>query len=115
MKCIDAVEGNMKSVLEQIFKMYVDERLDDSDYIRKIKAVLEGTERFIRANREITSEPDILLEVLYSFSKDLWLERIRECRDEEAMECDEEASETEDLAYHNYYYDYIFHTGAYPR
>jgi hypothetical protein len=113
MKCIDAVEGTMKTVLGEIFKRFVDERLDDSDYIREIKSILEGTEHFIRDNPEITSEPDILLEVLYSHSKDLWMERIRECWEAEGEEADE--TELQDIAYHNYYFDYIYHTGTYPR
>jgi plasmid maintenance system antidote protein VapI len=115
MKCLDAVEGNVKAILEHIFKMYVDDRLDDSDYIRTVKTVLTGTERFIRDNREITPEPDILLEVLYSYSKDLWLERIRERRAEESETADEEEGPEDDVTYHNYYYDYIYHTGTYPR
>lgn len=115
MQCLDAVEGNVKSVLESIFKMYAENRLDDSDYIHIVKTILEGTENFIRNNREITTQPDILLEVLYSFSKDLWLERIRERRIEEAEATGEADGAEEDVTYHNYYYDYIYQTGTYPR
>ncbi len=113
MKCIDAVEGTMKSVLAEIFKRYVEDRLDDSDYIGEVKSILEGTKRFVRANPEIAPEPNILLEVLYSHSKDLWLERIRECRETEGEEGED--AELRDIAYHNYYFDYIYHTGTYPR
>lgn len=114
MKCLDAIEGNVKSILTGIFKIYVEDRLDDTEYIRNVKAVIEATQDFVEKNPEITDSPQIIGKVLYSFSKELWLENLKETT-EKKLASDREDIVSEDSGYHEYYFDYIYDHGTYPR
>ena len=73
MNNLDAIEGSVKSILEKLHGVWIDAHLDDSEYIRNTKAVIEAADRFIQENREITSNPEILIDVLYQYAKELWL------------------------------------------
>ncbi len=114
MKCIDTIEGATKAVLEEIFQIFVEDKQDDTEYIRMVKAVLTGTDRFAHANQEITTEPEMLTKVLYEFAKSLWLRHLEKEKDrEERLEEDE--MPVEDEGYAEYYFDYIYNYGTYPR
>ncbi|MCP4686938.1 MAG: hypothetical protein GY859_02745 [Desulfobacterales bacterium] len=113
MNCIDAMEGAGKHIISQFHHLYLEERLDDSEYIRNIKAVMEGIDAFIRENPEVTNNPLLLHEVLYNFSKDLWMGTLNENRSADPAPEDETDS-TEREEYDNYYFDYIYQYGSYP-
>jgi hypothetical protein len=114
MKCIDAIEGNVKSIIQRLHSVCIEDRLDDSEYIRNMKAVIDGTSEFAKNNPEIVTDPEILAQVLYHHSRDLWLK---------SQQPQETISEQEkpalladsDGEYETYYYDYLYHRGLYPR
>lgn len=114
MKCLDAIEGNVKAILTRVFAIYVEDRLDDSEYIRNVKAVIEATRDFVEKNPGVTDAPKILDKVLYSYSKGIWLQNLKEASKKE-LSSDSEEVVSEDEGYHEYYFDYIYHHGIYPR
>lgn len=127
MNCIDCVEGVIKDVIVNIHRMFIEERQDDTEYIRNIKAVILGADNFIQNNRELVHSPELLEKVLYSFSKQLWLKTPCEILEEdpaEAADRDKEGEEAEagcprddspyDDKYYEYYFDYIYNHGVYP-
>jgi len=114
MDCIDAVEGTVKSVLIKLHQVFAEDRLDDTEYIRNVRAVLEAADMFLQANKEISGEPHKLNQLLYEFSKALWLEHLEKVRNKESDSRDEDTV-SEDDGYYDYYYDYIYNNGVYPR
>ena len=114
MKCIDAIECTTKCIISEFYQIYIEEGLDDTEYIRNIKAIINGIDTFIRNNKEIISEAKILKKVLYSFAKELWLANIEKSYDETIMSHDEDNS-SENNGYYDYYYDYIYNHGGYPQ
>jgi hypothetical protein len=72
MKCIDAIEGTVKCILNRIHEVSLEDRRDDSEYVRSVKAVIDATDIFIEGNKEIIPDRDLLKNVLYRYSKDLW-------------------------------------------
>ena len=114
MKCIDAIECTTKYIISEFYQIYIEEGLDDTEYIRNIKAIINGIDMFIRNNREIISEAKILKKVLYSFSKELWLANIEKSCNENVTSHDEDDS-SENNGYYDYYFDYIYNHGVYPR
>ena len=65
MQGIDATEGIAKAIIQTIYQNYIDNKLDDTEYTRNVKAVIEGTDNFLKENRELISDPEILKQVLY--------------------------------------------------
>jgi hypothetical protein len=116
MNCIDAIEGAAKSVITEFFQIFNQNRLDDTEYARNVKAVIDSVDGFICKNREILSDPQMLKQVLYEFSRELWLKNLEKNR-KAAIEPDGEhvAAETENDRYDEYYFDYIYNHGEYPR
>ena len=114
MNCIDAVEGTVKCIITKLHQMFIEDRRDDTEYIRNVKAVMEATDFFIQNNREIVSEPQMLKQVLYVFSKELWLKNVDKINGTD-FNSDADDSGYESIRYHNYYYDYIYIHGTYPR
>lgn len=115
MNCIDAIEGTVKSIIDRLHVMYVQERLDDSEYIRCIKSVINATDSYVVGQKEIAAEPNALKNRLYAYSKDLWLTR-------QAVEQPQSRAASGNMAviqpndgYQDYYYDYIYSHGLYPR
>ena len=112
MKCIDAIEGNVKSILKQLHADYCKTDTDDSEYIFHAKAVIEATDRYIRNNPELIEEPEWLKQVLYVYSRNLWImgqQPQGACRSKEDNTL---SGENED--YQTYYYDYLYNRGVYP-
>jgi hypothetical protein len=72
MKCIDAIEGTVKCILNRIHEVSLEDRMDDSEYVRSVKAVIDATDDFVEGNQEIVPDPNLLKNVLYSYSKELW-------------------------------------------
>ncbi|MDM8516154.1 hypothetical protein QUF76_08145 [Desulfobacterales bacterium HSG16] len=114
MECIDAIEANLKRVLERLYKLFAENGTDDSEYIRNVKAVLEGTAIFLNENRDFFKNVDALNSNLYDFSKSLWLNHIKTVLSKEDT-ADKKETALEDKGYHSYYYDYIFNHDIYPR
>lgn len=115
MNCIDAIEGTVKCIIEQLHVMYVEERLDDSDYIRCVKSVINATETFVSRQKEICVESNLLKDGLYAFSKKLWLKhQAAEQSGASSVEGNVVVIQPND-GYQDYYYDYIYSHDVYPR
>lgn len=113
MKCVDAIEGTVKSILKRIHQVSVDENLDDTEYVRNAKAVIDGTDQFIRDNPELVEDRELLKQVLFDFSRTLWLTGKAPADQSPSPTGGSSAEENEE--YQTYYYDYIYHRGIYPR
>ncbi len=109
MDCVAAVKGTVKAILAKHYEMFKRDRLDDTEYIRNVKTVMEGTDIFLQDNKEVLNDLQNLKQVLYQFSKELWLSGLKEFQD------GNEDSVSEDDGYNEYYYDYIYDHGTYPR
>ncbi len=113
MNCIDAMEGAGKRIIHQFHQMFLEDRLDDSEYIKNIRAVMASIDAFIHENPEITNNPVLLHQVLYDFSKELWMKSLNERRADDPDSANEsDGSEKEE--YDHYYFDYIYKHGSYP-
>ena len=108
MNNLDAIEGSVKSILEKLHGVWIDVHLDDSEYIRNTKAVIEAADRFIQENREVTSDPEILIKVLYQYAKELWLTHKMTVAKPVSGDDDENGD------YSEYCFDYIYQHGVYP-
>ena len=113
MKCIDAIEGTVKNILNQMHATCVDQCLDDSEYVRTAKAIIEGTRIFITQNPEIVEDPQLVVDVLYAYSRDLWLTAQQPSGPAPTAKS-EAAVEDENMEYQTYYYDYLYQRGVYP-
>jgi hypothetical protein len=151
MKCIDAIEGTVKCILNRIHEVSLEDRMDDSEYVRSVKAVIDATDDFVEGNQEIVPDPNLLKNVLYSYSKELWrtaagtapragggpaIGGVVTAKDAAAKSAvaksatakhpvakhganaagkgpDENASEND--GYREYYFDYLYRHGVYPR
>ena len=105
MQSIDAIEGTVKFILENLHRQAGESGWDDTEYIASVKTVMEAVDRFIEENQEIINEPRLLHDVLYGHAKNLWLSTLNES-DPQAQP---------DEAYSEYYFDYIYQHGIYPR
>ena len=115
MNCIDAIEGTVKCIIDQLHEMYIEERLDDSEYIRCIKKIINATESYVNTQKQITVESNLLKNGLYVYSKELWLKRhAAEQNEPDAMDDNLAVVQPND-GYQDYYYDYIYSHGLYPR
>lgn len=114
MKCIDAIEGMAKCIIVKLHQDFAERSLDDTEYIKNIKSVIEGADMFIRDNREILHEPMVLRQVLYDFSKALWLKNSEKIRGQ-GPDAEDRHADPEQLEYDEYYFDYIYNHGGYPR
>lgn len=112
MKCIDAVEGTVKYILKQLHTTHKQASTDDSEYIHKVKTVIDATEQFVGQNPEFIQDPSILKQVLYVFSRNLWL------MDQQSEVLPPQAHSEFPLSdqddYQTYYYDYLYDRGTYP-
>lgn len=108
MNNLDAIEGSVKSILEKLHGVWLDTHLDDSEYVRNTKAVIDATIRYIEENPEITNAPRILSEVLYDYAKELWLSHKMTV----VKPVSGKTGENED--YFEYCFDYIYTHGVYP-
>jgi hypothetical protein len=110
MNCIDAVEGTAKAVLIKLLDLATEYRMDASEYIRNVKAVVDAVVLFVKNNPEISETPDILRDILYDFARGQWLTRIQK-----TVEPGQAEPENADIEYQAYCYDYIYTHGNYPR
>lgn len=106
MKCIDAVEGVILSVVREFFSEYCPSR-DDSEYALNIKIIIKAVEKFVREHKEIIGDSDILKKILYEQSRDLWIsDMIKRLPEDSDIEKERE--------YYTYYFDHLYNNGAYP-
>jgi hypothetical protein len=110
MNCIDAIEGTAKALLGQFLDVSTEYRLDESEYIRNVKAVIDGVTLFVKDNPEICETPDLIRGVLYDFAKLQWLAWL-----EKTVDPDQETGAKSDVEYQSYCYDYVYAHGNYPR
>lgn len=141
MKCIDAIEGTVKCILNRIHEVSLEDRKDDSEYVRSVKAIIDATDNFIEGNQEIILDRDLLKNVLYRYSKELWRSTSSDtdkksgvplsggklpgkdvasfkerCTDEAAsLESPAKEAGEENDGYRDYYFDYLYRHGVYPR
>ena len=110
MNCIDAVEGMAKALLGKFFDVSTEYRMDDSEYIRNVKAVIDAVILFVKNNPEVSDKPELIRDELYDFAKMRWLARL-----EKTVDSDQAPGAPRDLEYHAYCYDYLYAHGNYPR
>ena len=113
MKCIDVIEGTVKSILTQVQAVSIEDRLDDTEYVRMAKAIIDATNQFVSKNPELVDDPQLLSQVLYDFSRNLWLMNQQAPGDAPGGKSEPPPPEGEE--YQTYYYDYLYHRGLYPR
>jgi hypothetical protein len=115
MNCIDAIEGSFKCLINRFHQAYLDESMDDTIYVRNIRAVIEGLDDFIQHNKELQLiDPKILRSVIYSYARNKWLKSVRNLISKEHQPNGKTIAAESD-EYYLYYFDYIFHHGMYPR
>jgi hypothetical protein len=112
MKCIDVLEGTAKYILDRLYQLFIHDNLDDSEYVRNVKAVIEAIDAFMQSNPELIADPTLLKDVLYIYSRNLWLfgKQPADAAAKPAESLNEEQEE-----YQTYYYDYLYNRGLYPR
>jgi hypothetical protein len=115
MNCIDAIEGSFKCLVNRFHQTYLDESLDDTVYIRNIRAIIESLEDFIQRNKELQLvDEKILRNVIYGYAREKWLKSIQEQTGKENPSSGKKTGADPD-EYHLYYFDYIYQNGMYPR
>ena len=110
MNCIDAIEGTVKSILMRMCDGCVTHGKDQSDYIRDVQTVLDGTDDFFVDNPEVIENPDLAGQVLYNFARQLWVEQATQ---DVSLEDVAEQSQ-EDIEYLEYTFDHLYTHGNYP-
>jgi len=114
MNCIDSIEGTAKFIINRHFRIFLEDRLDDTEYIRNIKAVIDATIDFLMENKEIACRSELLQGVLYDYAKEIWLDHVNRIR-QESTNPDITNTNADGDGYPDYYFDYIYAHGAYPR
>lgn len=114
MNTIDAIEGIVKTIIDQSFNDFISDRRDDSDYTRNVKTVLNALDTFFQKNIEVATTPvAILKEVIYKYAKEKWI-KFRTDGEFFQEESPNDSDKLNDIEYLNYYYDYIYDRGVYP-
>ena len=114
MNCIDAVEGVVKDIITNIHETFLADNMDDTEYIRNVRTVIEGADRYIQENREIVSSPELLKKVLREFAREIWLASDNRPA-QDAPDAPKAAGKTPfDADYYIYYFDHIYNHDAYP-
>ena len=111
MKCIDAIEGTVKCIIKEMHAAHTRNSADDSEYIYNVKTVIDATDQHVRNHPEFIDNPDILKQVLYIYSRNLWL--LGQQPDATASDT-KSTLDSENEEYQTYYYDYIYNRGVYP-
>ena len=111
MKCIDSIEGTVKCILNRMHTMCIENQLDDSEYIRNAKTIIDAAGQYVNTNPEVSQDPQLLKKVLYIHSRNLWLmDQGTESQSSSVKALDQDAQE-----YQTYYFDYVYDRGVYPR
>jgi len=113
MNVIDAIEGSAKYIIDHLYQRIDNGELDDTEYIANVQTVINALAQFISDNKEIACNPKTLQDILYAYSKELWLDVI-EKRNIALTPKDEQNESLKNHEYIQYYYDYIYAHGVYP-
>lgn len=111
MNCIDAVEGLAKAILERFVDVAAEYRMDVSEYICNVKAIVETVTGFVKNNPEISETPELIQDVLCAYAKARWLARFEKT----SGDPDQTEGVGPDFEYQAYCYDYVYTHGNYPR
>ncbi len=115
-ECTEAIEGTARSVLKSLYDVFLSDRQDDTEYIRNVKAVMDALQRYAQENDTVLPDPDPVKLKLYRFAKALWLENLkRDAGDGPEADIEPVADDMEYEDYYDYYFDYIYNHGVYPR
>jgi len=112
MKCIDAVEGTAKCILRQLHSTHNHASSDDSEYIHQVKTVIGAIDQYAKKNPDIVNDASILKNVLYVYSRNLWLTGQKS--DDASPQPNAENPAPDNNDYQTYYYDYLYERGIYP-
>ena len=112
MNCIDAIEKNAQQIIDYLLCQYIEEKINDADYVRSVKAVIEGTDAFVCANQELTHDPALLKRVLSAYAKDRWMTHLAKERMESNAATDNGTASN--LEYFYYLYDHLYEKEQYP-
>ena len=110
MNCIDAIEGNVKKIISRIHDESVEQQLEDSEFIRYIKVVLEATVEFLSENREITDAPELLHDILLEHARNKWINSALAS----SPDADADTSIAPQPEYLAYYFNTIYRSGNFP-
>ena len=115
MNFVDAIEGTGCAILKRLHQGYLDGSQDDSEFVRNVKAVLEGVGAFISVQAELMIPPEVVNHALYHPPKQLWLEGVPDSAPScETTETPQPPAESEATDYRHYYFDYLYQHGTYP-
>lgn len=112
MRCIDAVEGSVKCILKQLHSTHHQASSDDSEYIQQVKMVINAIDEYAEKNPELIDDPSILKQVLYVYSRKLWLKGQKSCQSASQIKPKDQMTDNDD--YYTYYYDFLYDRGVYP-
>lgn len=114
MKCNDAVEGSAKIIVRRLHDLYVQQKLEDSEYVRNVRTIINATEEFVSENSDIFTSPRIVKQVLYDYAKHVWITHAK-ASTKQGNDLDDPENSLEDTRYFEYFYDYIYQHDEYPR
>ena len=62
MKCIDAIEGTVKTIIKELYAVHAQNNAsaDDSEYIYNVKTVINATDQYVHLHPEFIEDPQIL-------------------------------------------------------
>ena len=113
MKCIDAIEGNVKKIISRIHDVSVEQQIEDSEFIRNVKVVLAATVEFLDENREITDAPELLHDILLEHARNKWINGALAAAPD-STDPQPDASEAPQSEYLAYYFDTLYKSGNFP-
>lgn len=108
MNCIDAIEGAAKKVILDFHARHRLGEMDDTEFARNTRIVIDGTGVFVKNNCEITLNPELLKTVLFEYARELWKNSLK-------AKAAHRKTSSGDKGYDDYYFDYIFRHGIYPK
>lgn len=107
MNCIDAIEGTAKKVISDFHAMHQAGEMDDTEFARNTRVLIDGTGEFVVENCEITPNPELLKTVLFEYARELWKTAL-------GAKAEHRNTSSDDQGYDDYYFNYIFRHGTYP-
>jgi len=113
MNCIDAIEGTLKKIIDHMYENFISDQMDDTEYIRNVKVVIEAVNSFINENREIASHPEVVKKILYEYARDKWIAH-RPDSHLKSKTAGQDEGVSIDFDYFCYYFDHIYDRGVQP-
>ena len=110
MNCSDAVEGATKAVLARFLDLSTEYRMETSEYIRTVNAIVDAVVLYAKSNPDVSQQPDTIRNVLHDYARTQWLDRL-----EKTIASDPSEGDEANIEYQAYCYDYLCAHGNYPR